>query len=169
MDTEIRNALQSAIKDAFFSTSFPSQPQDQGFHVSGEVKQKDGQDPRVRKLIEGVLFSRNFVITYQYVLVALLGLFTIVYWSEKYLASRRRRFGSEVLVKEDGEILQRGDDVQEEVTDSSESSSTLEGSVTPPDAAKYKSSDTEVTPLLAKNTSTTPKAFNPTHAIRSWL
>jgi NAD(P)H-flavin reductase len=47
------------------------------------------RDPRLRKLIEGVLFSRKFILTYQLVLLSFLLYFTAVHWARKWGRWRR--------------------------------------------------------------------------------
>ncbi|KAI9775893.1 MAG: hypothetical protein M1835_005668 [Candelina submexicana] len=53
----------------------------------------ESQDPRFRRLVEGILFSRRFTLTYHFVLLGILALFTIFHWGQKI---RRRRWRKRV-------------------------------------------------------------------------
>jgi hypothetical protein len=105
-----------------------------------------GRDPRFRKLVEAILYSRRFLATYNYVLVGILIVFTAWHWGEKAALARRRR--------RDAQLRKREETVDESW---SSSSSTVEGTSTPPDAVKSKVSKDETTPLLS---TTTPKRAN---------
>ena len=50
-----------------------------------------GKDPRFRKLVEAILFSRRFLNTYNLVLLGVLLVFTVWHWSEKIVLHRRKR------------------------------------------------------------------------------
>jgi hypothetical protein len=102
-----------------------------------------GKDPRFRKLVEAILFSRQFLATYNVVLVGILIIFTAWHWGEKVVLARRRRRHVQLAKKED-----RVNDA------SSSSSSTIEGTATPPDAVKAKFSEDETMPLLSNQTDT---------------
>ncbi|KAH7552749.1 hypothetical protein BM1_08700 [Bipolaris maydis] len=102
-----------------------------------------GKDPRFRKLVVAILFSRRLLITYNLVLVAVLLVFSIWHWSEKLILHRRRReaaaqtHNNEAYSTEDTEAW-------------SSSSSTIEGSATPPGSTTVKTSNSadESSPLL---------------------
>ncbi|KAF1932779.1 uncharacterized protein M421DRAFT_416394 [Didymella exigua CBS 183.55] len=98
-----------------------------------------GKDPRFRKLVEAILFGRRFLKTYNIVLLGVLLVFTAWHWGEKlYLGRRKRRIA-----------VQSDTGIEDEVWSSS--SSTLEGTVTPPGPDK-KASNTDVSetsPLLS--------------------
>jgi hypothetical protein len=93
-----------------------------------------GRDPRFRKLVEAVLFSRRFLATYNVVLVGILVVFTAWHWGEKAVLARRRRREVQPRKREENESW-------------SSSSSTIEGTSTPPDV-KSKVREDETTPLL---------------------
>ncbi|KAG9192950.1 hypothetical protein G6011_11684 [Alternaria panax] len=100
-----------------------------------------GKDPRFRKLVEAILFSRRFLNTYNLVLLGVLGVFTAWHWGEKaVLHGRKRR-----IAKQDARIARR-----EEADAWSSSSSTIEGNATPPDSTAAKKMDDadEASPLL---------------------
>jgi len=50
-----------------------------------------GKDPRFRALVEAVLFSRGFLLTYNLVLAWILLVFTAWHWGEKAVLARRQR------------------------------------------------------------------------------
>ncbi|KAF4543768.1 FAD-binding domain-containing protein [Lasiodiplodia theobromae] len=95
-----------------------------------------GQDPRFRKLVEAVLFSRRLLSTYNAVLLLVLLGFAIAQWGGVMQQAYRRRAVARKAKKENGMtpriIVGAG-----ESGASSSSSSTLEGTATPPDASKH--------------------------------
>lgn len=95
----------------------------------------DENNPRIRKLIEQILFSRRFVLTYYVVVAGVLTIFTTAYWGSK-LVHRRKR--GKTLVKKDYKYGSGG----------SSSSSTLEGTASPPQKQQKLDND-ESTPLLS--------------------
>lgn len=98
-----------------------------------------GNDPRFRKIVEAVLFSRRLLLTYNVILLGILVIFTIWHWGEKIALAKRRQ----------GRRLEGVDERLNEAWSSS--SSTIEGTSTPPDATKKDDSD-ETIPLLATRT-----------------
>ncbi|USP74012.1 hypothetical protein yc1106_01286 [Curvularia clavata] len=143
----LRDALRFALT-ATASTPEPwSQHEYDNFKPAsgGDLVDPDdpGKDPRFRKLVEAILFGRRLLNTYNLVLVGVLLLFTIWHWTEKLVLHQRRRqaaikaSNSEPTSAEDAEAW-------------SSSSSTVGGSVTPPDgnAVKITSSADESSPLL---------------------
>lgn len=103
-----------------------------------------GKDPRFRKLVEAILYGRRLLNTYNLVLVGVLLFFTLWHWAEKLVLHQRkqkvvaiRTSNGETASAEDAEAW-------------SSSSSTVEGSVTPPDTIPVKkvSSADETSPLL---------------------
>ncbi|CAN9080908.1 unnamed protein product [Alternaria alternata] len=103
-----------------------------------------GKDPRFRKLVEAILFSRRFLNTYNLVLLGVLGVFTAWHWGEKVVLYRRKR--QRIAKQADGAAHE-----EDEVWSSS--SSTIEGNATPPDttaaAKKLNSAHAdESSPLL---------------------
>ncbi|KAF2016254.1 hypothetical protein BU24DRAFT_422591 [Aaosphaeria arxii CBS 175.79] len=103
-----------------------------------------GRDPRFRKLIEAILFSRRLVPTYNLALLVILVVFTSWHWGEKYALARRRKIRQRDLKIKKEEVPQ---DAPDDVWSSS--SSTIEGTVTPPDAKKSIEPPDEETPLLS--------------------
>jgi NAD(P)H-flavin reductase len=99
-----------------------------------------GKDPRFRKLVEAILLSRRFLNTYNLVLLVVLLVFTVWHWGEKLVLRRRRTVVSKKSDKSRSE---------EDAEAWSNSSSTIEGNVTPPDStAKKVNGADETSPLL---------------------
>jgi hypothetical protein len=102
----------------------------------------DESDPRIRRLVEQILFSRRFILTYYPVLASGLLILTVSHQTKHWRTNSRDRGGHTYLESEDRE------DRHTEGGGSS-SSSTLEGTASPPDG-KLKSDSTpdEQSPLL---------------------
>ena len=116
-----------------------------------EVKLQEGppnNSSGSRKLIEGVLYSRRFILSYELVLLALLLVFTGLHWGSRFRSwrNRRRNFHEETTTK-----IQEAPDFSEgSDSGASLSSATLKGT---PHSAKALSLDVrenEQTPLLVK-------------------
>ena len=111
-----------------------------------------GKDPRFRKLVEAILFSRRFLNTYNLVLVGVLLVFTIWHWGEKFVLRRRRQ----------GAGTKKNDKVgsAEDAEAWSSSSSTIEGSATPPEsiATHKRNGADESSPLLPSRRPRHPSA-----------
>ncbi|EOA82487.1 hypothetical protein ACJQWK_04529 [Exserohilum turcicum] len=101
-----------------------------------------GKDPRFKKLVEAILWGRGFLQTYNLVLLGVLLVFTLWHWSEKLVLHRRRAAASRTAKDEPASTDDR--------EAWSSSSSTVAGSVTPPDSTAVTKSNTidESTPLL---------------------
>ncbi|KNG49356.1 ferric reductase transmembrane component [Stemphylium lycopersici] len=160
MDTTppwIRDALRFALT-ATASTPAPwFQHEYDAFKAvgGGDLVDPDdpGKDPRFRKLVEAILFSRRFMNTYNLLLVGVLLVFTIWHWGEKFVL-RRRRQGAETRKKND-DAGSAGDSEAW-----SSSSSTIEGSATPPESTVVKKANDadESSPLLPSQRPQHPNA-----------
>ncbi|KAH7045979.1 ferric reductase transmembrane component [Macrophomina phaseolina] len=141
-----------------------------------------GKDPRFRKLVEAVLFSRAFMNTYNIVLLVVLLGFTIAQWGGVMQRAYRRRAAARRARNESGSTsgartAQGRKTVAagaEESGASSSSSSTLEGTATPPDVPKANANRTpdERQPLLPRNGSKVRKTGGLAfvlHRIKAWL
>lgn len=140
----LRDALRFALT-ATASTPKPWQESNDAWTTGGDLVDPDdpGKDPRFRKLVEAILFSRRFANTYNAVLGVVLVGFALWHWGEKLaLHERKRRRGAEGKAH-DGSVE------QEEAWSSS--SSTIEGSATPPGAGKKAG---ETSPLLGSRRGT---------------
>jgi NAD(P)H-flavin reductase len=107
--------------------------------TGGEKGPPEQRDPRFRKLVEGILFSRKFVPTYHIVLLSFIFLLSVIHWTEKTIRWRRRRdFRLKVLQDENAfdNAVKSGphlaDDGQDLNGVYSSSSSTMEGAASPP-------------------------------------
>ncbi|KAK5656415.1 hypothetical protein OQA88_4796 [Cercophora sp. LCS_1] len=122
----------------------------------------DGLDPEkreyLRQLIVALFEARTIVASYNLVIVAFILLFTFLNW--RRAAKDRRKWGRI-------RASQAADEIRPEPTSSS-SSSTLQGSTTPPNAVKLDASDVERLPLVASKPSRRPgpAVFR---AVSSWL
>jgi hypothetical protein len=99
------------------------------------------RDPRFRKLIEGILYSRGFVPTYHFVIASFIAVVAVKFWSEKAIRWRRVRIRNLHGIT-DGRIYDEDALVSEQRIEtysypiievaSSSGSSTLEGTESPP-------------------------------------
>jgi hypothetical protein len=60
-------------------------------HSDGDKRPPEQRDPRLRKLVEGIIFSRKFVPTYHLVVIGFICLLSATHWTEKAIRWRRRR------------------------------------------------------------------------------
>jgi hypothetical protein len=120
-----------------------------------------GKDPRFRKLVEAILFSRRFLNTYNLVLLGMLLVFTVWHWGEKLVLHRRRAFADKKSDKS------RNEDNAEAW---SSSSSTIEGNTTPPYSSAAKKAD-ETSPLLPTRRATrkSPGVWRPYYILKAFL
>ena len=101
----------------------------------------DPKNPHLRKLVEDILFSRRFILSYFFVIGALVFLFAIRHWCGKW---RRHRSMSAL-----GLGVRSG--IQTADSGASSSSSTLRGVESPADATSLALEPAEDTPLLRKD------------------
>ncbi|KAJ4305051.1 hypothetical protein N0V90_000581 [Kalmusia sp. IMI 367209] len=129
----------------------------EGVRGGDKVPNDPGKDPRFRKLAEAVLFGRKLVNTYNLVLLGVLLVFTAWHWGEK-LALRKRR---------DAQRKAKAEETGEEVWSSS--SSTIEGTATPPEGQKIADDVDETSPLLSTRASTRRASglWKPYHLFRA--
>ena len=135
-----------------------------------------GRSEGFKRLIEGVHFSKRFILSYQLVLLALLLLFTISHWGSRLLASRRRRrkfviqrsHGGDLgpvkdVLKVKGNVV-----IQQRSSGSSSSSSTLGGDAMLEDVSKGVD---ERTMLLPKSPTIQPAKgrFLSTGRFKAWF
>lgn len=170
MEEIITTWLRAALRFSLSATSSSSHVDDDT--ISTNAGRGESRDPRFRKLIEAVLFSRRVILTYNVVLAFILLGFTILYWGGKVRDARRRKrlklrarkhHTATDLLWEDNDRQTHG------IEDGNSSeSSTLAGSATPPDAAK-DDIENERTPLLPRCARIRRRAYGLTHIIRGWL
>ncbi|KAF1836995.1 hypothetical protein BDW02DRAFT_520072 [Decorospora gaudefroyi] len=149
MDEHLEPWLRSALHFALTATASTESPWSQ--HVAGDVVDPDdpGRDPRFKKLVEAILFSRRLMNTYNLVLGGVLLVFTIWHWGEKVVLLRRRQRMRRLKSHQDTDK-----DANEAVGDgkawSSSSSTSTGGSATPPPDTKTRdSTPSESSPLLS--------------------
>ena len=107
------------------------------------------RDPRSRKLVEGVMFSRRFVPTYHLIILGFICLLSAIHWTEKVIRWRRGRayrfrfLGAKDVYETIETSSSTAGDRQDLDGIYSSSSSTAKGSASPP-----SKSLNEQTPLL---------------------
>ena len=116
---------------------------DHSFSANADDVFADPRNPRVRRLMEYILFSRRFIWTYYIAIACILAVFTIVYWVKGIgmLHRRRRRYRAWSMGLMDGDLLEN------KTSASSSSSSTLRSPGTPTGKADFE----ERAPLLDRN------------------
>jgi NAD(P)H-flavin reductase len=127
--------LRDILRFALHATASTAEPWDVRTTAGGGklVDPDDpGKDPRFRKMVEAILFSRRFLKTYNLVLLGILVVFTAWHWGERLVLHRRKRQGVVGKSRIDADAW-------------SSSSSTIEGNTTPPSTKK---SHDERSPLL---------------------
>ncbi|KAL3426283.1 hypothetical protein PVAG01_03074 [Phlyctema vagabunda] len=139
--------LRSAIRFSMTATITTSRLDD----APGPPQQRD---PRFRKLVEGILYSRSFVLTYHLVVLGLICIVSSIHWTGRAIRWRRRRTARLQVLRVDdaydgdADIINTFNGIQTKqvAADSSSSgSSTLVGTASPPHKGVNA---TEVTPLL---------------------
>ncbi|EOD46274.1 putative ferric reductase transmembrane component protein [Neofusicoccum parvum UCRNP2] len=183
----LKSAIQHALSAAADTSSFSSAAapplfRDDTISVNEDFDPGNnpaGRDPRFRKLVEAVLFSRVLLNTYNLVLlVVLLGLAAAQWGGVMRRAWRRRAAARRAGKENDNMHIARGRSGvagAEESGASSSSSSTLEGTATPPDAPKAGASKVpdEQQPLLPRGDAKTSKKPGvlgvALHRVKAWL
>ncbi|KAL1610444.1 hypothetical protein SLS60_002112 [Paraconiothyrium brasiliense] len=152
----LRNAVQSSLDESALAVGATSRA-----NASNPVPDDPGKAPQFRKLAEAVLYGRKVVNTYNLVLLGVLLVFTLWHWAEK-LALRKRWRDARRSAKRD----ESADDTW------SSSSSTIEGTASPPDASIKKVDDVdETSPLLSTRSSRQESTvlWKPFHLLRAFL
>ncbi|KAL9576497.1 MAG: hypothetical protein Q9212_007049 [Teloschistes hypoglaucus] len=141
------NGLQELLAWSLTSTALDGQ-------ISTQEEGKGSRNSGLRHIIEGILFSRTFILSYQLVLLVLLAIFTVRHWTKRLQYRRRRRrlwsappaihasTPAQEQAKKDRDGVCQSDDDESGL---SSSSSTILG--TPP-SPKGSVLDGERTPLL---------------------
>ncbi|EON67816.1 hypothetical protein W97_07071 [Coniosporium apollinis CBS 100218] len=126
----------------------------QNLSANAQVDEDPGRNPRFKKLFDAVLFSRSLILTYNLVLAVILVSVAVVHWGGKAREARRWRIRAIAAGGSHAADVMRSDrdagaKIQEaERSSSSSSSSTLEGTATPPDFRKDATYEGERQPLL---------------------
>ena len=133
--------------------------------AAGEPGQ--GNSPGLRKLVSGIQFSRRFIISYQVLVLSVLLVFTVVHWGKKVLRWKKRR----AVAKRSWDVTGSYKDVprvDESHGSSSSSSSTLEGTASPPQTLKVDPVQDERSPLLGSSDANARK-FYILNVVRAWM
>jgi hypothetical protein len=107
------------------------------------------RDPKREKLIDGLLYSRSFILTYHLVILGFVVILSVVHWSGKAIRWRKRRAALLRICGTDAASIEEvprieTKSVQDYEGVSSSGSSTVEGTASPP----QKDLEDEETPLL---------------------
>ncbi|KAI4172442.1 MAG: hypothetical protein LQ343_003532 [Gyalolechia ehrenbergii] len=131
----LRFSLQATASD---STGFSQE------HAVSTASSNAGRS----RLVQGILFSRSFILSYQLVLLSFLLLFTVWHWTSRIrVRGTRRRPSNEIFQPAHGRPSAiEGADAESRT---SSSSSTIIGSSSSPKALRYYN-DNEQTPLLER-------------------
>jgi NAD(P)H-flavin reductase len=142
MESEwLRDAIRFSLKSSAYTISIDDGPGSPG-----------QRDPRFRKLIEGLLFSRRFILTYHLVILGIITAFSASHWIQKAFRWRKRRAlrlqtraandafdGDTETIKPDSYAPTDEEGIY------SSGSSTIEGTASPP---RKDIDEDEETPLL---------------------
>ena len=125
------------------------------------------RDPRFSAILEGILFSRRFILTYQLVLIAVLLSFTIWHWGSRLQSWRRRR-------RRKRRVAQAQPDASDTLSAASSSSSSdtlLESTVSTPKKEEEQRSGDEKLPLLPPKTGLPSQLPQPSwrNILKAWL
>jgi len=173
---EIRAALRFSLTATWQSPPASSE----ALSISnGEGGPPQGNSPMLRKLVEGILFSRRFVLSYHAIIVGLLVVCAIAHWGDQLRRWRKRGNSTTLSNRHDLEPQPKRspspnkDDHKppgENGTTSSSSSSTLHGNGSPPHPNKVDEDTTEGTALLSKHSvgESKPRDGLIKH-VRAWL
>ncbi|KAF2178865.1 hypothetical protein K469DRAFT_717837 [Zopfia rhizophila CBS 207.26] len=124
-------------------------------------------EQRFKEIVEAILFSRRFTLSYNVVLLGILVLFAIWHRGEKAVFARRRRAW---MIREKREDVKGIDTRNAEDEVWSSSSSTVEGTITPPDPRKKIDEGNERKPLLpGRKRKARVGTWRPYYALKSWM
>lgn len=168
-----RETLRSILQEAANTTSD---------YVTAATAYQDPSPDRI-KMVQGILWSRRYIWTYNAVLLGVLMCFTLWHWAEHLLRARRRRSRARQkgLLRVDNsnqDIHDTGDDPKrsyginevEQDSTASSSSNSDSGRSTPPDTKRHDSVNEE-TPLLldSKKRDHSTNRSTALGTIQSWL
>ncbi|KAL8669393.1 MAG: hypothetical protein Q9168_006018 [Polycauliona sp. 1 TL-2023] len=133
----LRDVLAFSLRATTFDT--PVKSQDVSINSSSEGGHS--------KLVEGILFSRRFILSYQIVLLALLLIFTVRHWTDRFSARRRRRQPPCMRPATGEARIERSSLAEDGKSGTSSSSSTIQGG-SPSHKHSMTPQEDEATPLL---------------------
>ena len=135
--------------------------------------------PGFKKLIDGVVYSRSFILSYELVLLALLLVFTILHWGSRFRRWSHRKGAARRKLNGDREgqgvgttrVQEASEALEQAGSQASSSSTTLKGTPNSPKALSIEGGEHEQTPLLAKpgNDRSQPWLSSTTFRIRAFL
>lgn len=146
--------------------------------TDGELPQ--GNSPGLRKLVEGILFSRKLILSYNAAVLGILIVVTTIHWVGQLQRWRRRKTARDSKLSRGSELPATHSSTQTEIVrnpndgggyTSSSSSSTLQGIGTPPSEVKIDNDATEESALLSKHhnaSKSRQRSYILSH-IRAWL
>ena len=174
LDEELRAALRAALR----ITSRTSAAFGDDFSILSEDGPPQGRSPGFRKLVDGILFSRRFILTYHALIITLLLLFTTLHWGGKIVRWHKRQRPAKHTQREISNdkfvqisTLAKTERVTgQEHGGSSSSSSTLEGTACLSSGLKSGIGD-EQTPLLRPSKTVTSHRHQTSlgRRVRAWL
>jgi len=167
----LRYTLQSSIRISAQHAAIPH---------AGHERAPQKHDKGFGTLFESIQYSRSFIVTYQFVLLGLLLLFTAVHWGRRLAAWRRRRRRYNIEKRSQDDYRLKSEELDIKGIDrlgygsvgsaSSSSSSTLREDVILKQASPT-STPNEQSQLLLKPSSPQKESrrLSPVSLIRSWL
>lgn len=152
LNEELRAALRAALR---ITSQTPLAIGDD-LSILREGEPPQGPSPGFRKLIDGILFSRRFILSYHVLIATLLLVFTTVHWGGTIVRWHKRQRAARHIQRDISDdkfgqtpTLEETECVTgHEHGGSSSSSSTLEGIASPSFGLKSGIRDDEQTPLL---------------------
>ncbi|KUJ10671.1 uncharacterized protein LY89DRAFT_248623 [Mollisia scopiformis] len=132
--------------------------------ITTTADDEPSRDPRLRKLVEGLLYSRQFILTYHLVILGCILLFTLVHWAGNFKRWQRRRSSRCQVLNIEGTFDDDGDPISSTPAEwygnrqgpqvvYSSGSSTVEGTASPP---RKDFDEDEDTPLLYQDSTLRP-------------
>ena len=133
--------LRAVLRFSLVATqaSSPSDFDHDSLRIAAAGPPIDESNPRIRKLIEQILFSRRFILTYYIFIIGILLVFTLGHWGAKIAVRWRSRKGKGIPTTAKAHTRLESDDESGE----SSSNSTIAGTESPP-----RKVDGERVPLL---------------------
>ena len=180
MDHAIFNEeLRAALRAALRITSQTPVVFGDDLSILSEGGSPQGRSPGFRKLIDGILFSRRFILSYLVLIASLLLVFTTLHWGGKIVRRHKRQRAARHIQRDiSDDKLGQIPTLEEtecgaghEHGGSSSSCSTLDGTASPSFGLKSGIRDDEQTPLLRPSQSVTSHRRQTIlrRRVRAWL
>ncbi|KAL9116754.1 MAG: hypothetical protein Q9187_006717, partial [Circinaria calcarea] len=175
LEGELRAALRASLR----ITSQTSAVFGDDFSILSEGGPPQGRKPGFRKLIDGVLFSRRFILSYHVLVATLVLVFTVFHWGGKLVRWHKRQRAARHIQRDISDekldqmlTVKESEDVTGyQQAGSSSSSSTLEGTASPSIGLKSNSRNDEQTPLLrlSQDAKRLERSASLGKRVRAWL